>query len=244
MMATLFDTSVSTADRATALQIETLGQLVGQLAHDFNNLLATAMVGVELATESADGRSHALLSGTIDTLARQRELTDAMSRAARACVDSQRVDMHALLDGCRDALEAAISPLGLEYRLEADDAVVQCDASFLCRALLHIAKNAHAAGGEGGTLLIETRNEAVRAGSAAGTGRLVLSASDDGEGMPEEVRMRAFELFFTTRGAPGLGLAQVRDTMRRAGGTVLLESGEGQGTRVQLSFPLPDAATA
>lgn len=231
---------VPAAGRETTLQIETLGQLVGQLAHDFNNLLAAALVGVELATEGSDGHSRALLTSTIDTLARQRELTDSMSRAARACVQSRIVDLHALLEDCRGTLEAAAAPLALDYRLEAHAAAVRCDALFLQRALLHIAHNARAAGGEGGTLRIETRNEPARDAAGSENGRLVLSASDDGAGMAEPVRARAFELFYTTHEAPGLGLPQVRDTMRRAGGTALLESREGQGTCVQLSFPLPD----
>jgi signal transduction histidine kinase len=239
-MATSLEARAPAADRATTLQIETLGQLVGQLAHDFNNLLAAALVGVELATEGSDGRSQALLTSTLDTLGRQRELTDAMSRAARACVESQVVDLHALLEDCRDTLEAAVSPLGLDYRLEAHAAAVCCDATFVQRALLHIANNARAAGGEGGTLRIETRNEPARDGIGSENGRLVLSARDDGAGMAEPVRARAFDLFYTTHGAPGLGLPQVRDTMRRAGGTALLESREGQGTCVQLSFPLPE----
>jgi len=230
----------SSGDRAGSLALATLGQLVGQLAHDFNNLLATAVVGVELAAEDAEGRNQALLSGTIGVLARQRELTEAMSRAARACVDSRCIDLHALLHDCRDVLEAASAPLRLEYRLAASGAVVRCDATLLRRALLHLAMNARAAGSEGGTLRVETSSEGRTAAAIAGPPRLVLEVSDDGAGMPEEVREHAFDLFFTTRGAAGLGLPQVRDTMRRCGGRVALESAAGQGTRVRLTFPLVD----
>jgi signal transduction histidine kinase len=61
--------------------------------------------------------------------------------------------------------------------------------------------------------------------------------SDTGKGMNEEQRNMAFRPFFTTkRGGLGVGLVLVKRIMERFGGAVTLESCEGEGTTVRLSF--------
>jgi len=61
--------------------------------------------------------------------------------------------------------------------------------------------------------------------------------------MPEDVRRRALEPFFTTKGegGTGLGLAQVDGLLRQLGGDVEIDSHPGQGTAVHLLFPLQRA---
>jgi CheY-like chemotaxis protein/anti-sigma regulatory factor (Ser/Thr protein kinase) len=68
----------------------------------------------------------------------------------------------------------------------------------------------------------------------------VVEVADTGIGMDEEVRRRAVEPFFTTKGAQGsgLGLAMVYGTMRRHDGGLELESEPGRGTTVRLIFPI------
>jgi signal transduction histidine kinase len=61
--------------------------------------------------------------------------------------------------------------------------------------------------------------------------------SDTGKGMTEEQRRMAFRPFFTTKqGGLGVGLVLVKRIMERFGGAVALESLEGEGTRVSLTF--------
>mgnify|MGYP006172260319 CR=1 FL=1 len=61
--------------------------------------------------------------------------------------------------------------------------------------------------------------------------------SDTGKGMNEEQRSMAFRPFYTTkRGGLGVGLVLVKRIMERCGGSVRLESREGEGTTVRLSF--------
>jgi two-component system cell cycle sensor histidine kinase/response regulator CckA len=76
--------------------------------------------------------------------------------------------------------------------------------------------------------------------------RVYCSVTDTGGGMPEEVRRRALEPFFTTKGpkATGLGLSVAYGTVQRYGGTLTVESTVGQGTSVEVSLPTASAATA
>jgi PAS domain S-box-containing protein len=74
----------------------------------------------------------------------------------------------------------------------------------------------------------------------AGAAWVRVGVTDNGTGMSEEVRRRAFEMFFTTkpRGlGTGLGLALVRKVVDRAGGTVEIESESGKGTTVSMLVP-------
>jgi signal transduction histidine kinase len=66
---------------------------------------------------------------------------------------------------------------------------------------------------------------------------LSVVVSDTGKGMTEEQRSMAFRPFFTTKqGGLGVGLVLVKRIMERCGGAVSLDSREGEGTSVRLSF--------
>jgi signal transduction histidine kinase len=75
-----------------------------------------------------------------------------------------------------------------------------------------------------------------------------LSVRDTDHGMTDDVRRRALEPFFTTKGeaGTGLGLSQVYGFMQQLGGNVIIESSLGIGTEVRLLFPSapPPSATS
>lgn len=65
-----------------------------------------------------------------------------------------------------------------------------------------------------------------------------LSVTDDGAGIPDDIRDRVFELHFSTKpGGSGLGLALARRETTRLGGTIELESHDGPGTRLSVTLP-------
>lgn len=69
---------------------------------------------------------------------------------------------------------------------------------------------------------------------------MFADVADDGPGMSDEVREKLFQPFFTTKPpgkGTGLGMAQVMGAMRHAGGTVVVTTAVGEGTRVRLMFP-------
>jgi CheY-like chemotaxis protein len=105
----------------------------------------------------------------------------------------------------------------------------------LREVLMNLLLNAADAIGQGGRITIRTW---------AKDDRVYCSITDTGAGMPEEVRRRALEPFFTTKGpkATGLGLSVAYGTVQRYGGTLTLESGEGRGTTVEVSLPAASAS--
>src|SRR6185503_9076805 len=85
---------------------------------------------------------------------------------------------------------------------------------------------------QGGTLSIATRSERGR--------EVRVTVTDSGTGMPETVRQRIFEPFYSTKGegGSGLGLSMAYSIVRRHGGEIEVESEPGRGTTFTLTFPV------
>ena len=123
------------------------------------------------------------------------------------------------------------------------------DASQLQNALLNLAINARDAMPRGGQLAIEISEVRLDADYAQTypeirTGRYILvTVTDTGAGMTEEVRRRAFEPFFTTKPTgvgTGLGLSMVYGFVKQTGGNVQIYSEVGRGTTVRVFLPLAE----
>jgi signal transduction histidine kinase len=97
--------------------------------------------------------------------------------------------------------------------------------------VVNLVTNAAQAVAEGGRVAVSL---------AAEGGSVRLTVEDDGAGMPPDVAARAFEPFFTTRPARGIGLGLpiVQGIVERHGGTVALDTAPGKGTRVSVTFPV------
>jgi two-component system cell cycle sensor histidine kinase/response regulator CckA len=107
------------------------------------------------------------------------------------------------------------------------------------QAVVNLVVNASDAMPQGGELTLRTGQEDA--------GRVWVSVSDTGPGIPEEIRERVFEPFFTTReadGGSGLGLAVVHGIVTQHGGSIELETRSGAGTTFRVLFPQAEAAQA
>jgi len=119
---------------------------------------------------------------------------------------------------------------------------VLADPTDLEFAIMNLAVNARDAMPRGGRFVIRCQNNRlVGSDTLLPDGEYVLiTCTDDGEGMPEAVVRRAFEPLFTTKlrgSGTGLGLAQVLAMCEQAGGTAKIDSVPGSGTTVRLYLP-------
>lgn len=104
--------------------------------------------------------------------------------------------------------------------------------ALICQAFLNIILNAAQAHGAGLRLVINT--------AADGEGRIVITITDNGPGIPPEIIARVFDPFFTTKdvgAGTGMGLAVVYDVIRRYGGETGVESEPGMGTTFTIRLP-------
>lgn len=231
-----------------AQKMEAVGQLTGGVAHDFNNLLTVISGNLELLDRRlsvADDR---------EILQEAQEAADLGAQLAsrllafgrRQPLNPKPVDLNALVRSMVDLLRRSLGEMvQIDPRLGAAVPAVMADPGQIENALLNLAINARDAMPEGGRLTIET--ELVTVAGDPGElrpGRYVrLTVSDNGIGMPPEVRQRAFEPFFTTKAAgvgSGLGLSMVYGFVKQSGGHVELHSTPGQGTGIVVYLPVRD----
>ncbi len=233
-------------------KMEALGRLTGGVAHDFNNLLTAVLGSLELARKRVeDSRTTRLLENAAAAAERGARLTAQMLAFAR------REDTALCPVGVND-IAAALEPLirqtlgsgvALAMELAPDLWPAIGEKLQLEMALLNFAANARDAMPAGGRFTIATRNrhldaEAGIAGGLAGA-FVEIAAADTGSGMPAEVRARAFEPFYTTKGAgkgTGLGLSTVYGFAVQAGGGAAIADTPGGGTTLLLYLPRADPA--
>lgn len=232
-----------------AHHLEALGHLTGALAHDFNNMLSVIAASLNAVSRKLAGGEDP----SLDLTRAQEATARSVSRASeilhytrRRDPSGERVAPAGIIRGLRGLLERAMGP-GIELSLIVEsEAEVGASASQFETALLNLVINARDAMPQGGRVSLRLRevdvtvSEARLLGLAMGP-HLLFTVSDNGEGMSDEVRTRAFEAFYTTKGSrqgTGLGLSSVRSFMMHWGGAVRLESKAGVGTRVELYFPL------
>jgi PAS domain S-box-containing protein len=224
-----------------AQKMESVGQLAGGIAHDFNNLLTAIFGEIELARgDVAEGSEVAESLAAIEQAAdRARRLTMQLLAFARQQVFELQVwDLGELLFGLSDLLERL---LGEDVRLAVDAAPglwrTRIDAHQLEQVLINLAVNGREAMTHGGTLTLEATNRADGECPVPGD-HVLLVVRDTGHGMPEEIRLRAAEPFFTTKElGTGLGLSTCYGIVEQLGGHLALSSEIGRGTEVRIYLP-------
>ena len=227
-----------------AQKVEAMGQLTGGLAHDFNNLLGTVMTAASLILRLDDNDRIKELAGHIRMAAqRGAELTQKLlAFARRQPLDPKTLDVREQLPAAVSLLRHSLGP-EIDLVTELSDRVwpVEADPTQLQLAVLNLAFNARDAMPNGGILRIGARNVTLTGEPDGLVGDYVLiSVSDTGTGIPEEIRDRIFEPFFTTKGfgqGTGLGLSQVFGFTKQSKGTVTVGSGVGTGTVLTLYLP-------
>jgi PAS domain S-box-containing protein len=227
-----------------AQKMEAVGQLTGGIAHDFNNLLTPIIGGLEVIARSLEEpRLKRIAEAALESGRRGAKLTSqllAFSRTQQIKMTPVRVDE--VIQATRLMLEHTIGS-AITIRTELDDAAdrAMCDENQLENAILNLAINARDAMPNGGILTIATSLVREPDGLDLAAGDYVcIAVSDTGHGMTPDIAGRATEPFFSTKPfgkGTGLGLAQVYAIVRQSGGTLRIESKEGEGTTVRLLLP-------
>jgi signal transduction histidine kinase len=222
--------------------LRAVGELATGIAHHLNNLLAVMLMRIQLLRgKSREPENHRSLEIVEKTTLQAAEVVRRVLAFGRAQPVSETapVDLDEL---AQDALELTRplwqgqgAPRGLRIQAVLKPGrvpPVPGDQPALREALLNVLLNAIEAVAEGGRITIKTW---------ASDRRAHCSVTDTGVGMSEEVRGRALEPFFTTKGPSrtGLGLSLAYGIIQRHGGELAIECAEGKGTTVTISLPLP-----
>jgi signal transduction histidine kinase/CheY-like chemotaxis protein len=234
-----------------AQKLEAVGELTGGIAHDFNNLLTAVMGNLDLLARHTDGkdpRLHRWAKGALEAAKRGATLTQRLlAFSRRQPLDPKPTDVVQLLDSMFDLLRRTLGE-NIEITTMVADELWPAfvDVNQLDSAILNIAINARDAMEGRGRLLIDAHNVSVDPDEAQArldieSGDYVLiSLSDTGKGIAQDVLDRVFEPFFTTKPigqGTGLGLSQVYGFLKQTGGQITIESERGKGTTVRMYLP-------
>jgi PAS domain S-box-containing protein len=240
-------------DLRQAQKMEAVGQLTGGLAHDFNNLLTAISGNLEmLEPRLAEADDRELLKEAQEATELGAQLAKRLlAFGRRTALRPQAVDLKAIVLSITDFLRRTLGEaVTLETVLEPQLPLTMADPGQVENVLLNLAINARDAMPEGGRLIVETRRTELDATYAAEHlevtpgNYVMLAVTDTGTGMTEEVRRRAFEPFYTTKGlgaGSGLGLSMVHGFVKQSGGHVQIYSELGHGTTIRIYLPIHGA---
>ena len=222
-------------------KLSALGELASGVAHNFNNTLTGILARAQLMLDAKDmkdvrrglriiiqtAEDGAKTVKRIQDFARQRRDQDFV----RIDVDQMMLEVAEITrPRWKDHAEAANVHIKLVRQIGSNSAIMG-DAGELREVLVNMVFNAVDAMADGGTLTLSTHD---------GEDEVVMTVSDTGTGMSEEVRSRIFDPFFTTKGKAGmgLGLSVSYGIIRRHEGRVEVESEVGKGTTFRMTFPV------
>jgi len=238
---------LSIAHRAVAL-----GTLSAGIAHEINNPLSWMMTNLQMAQDElrrgslGGGRrqsaEHDSLLHTLDDALqggrRVISIVRDLKTMSREGTDHGVADVHAALDlACR----IASRQIDARARLVRDYGhvpSVQGSAGRLGQVFLNLLSNAAQAIPEGNRdvnrITLKTRHR---------DGEVVVTIRDTGKGIPAKVLPHIFDPFYTTKGkeeGTGLGLSITRSVVDGLGGTISVESREGEGATFSLRLPVAE----
>ncbi len=231
-------------------KLEAVGRLAGGVAHDFNNILTIVLGESAMALQNLP--DHHPLRDTLQEIHDAGTRAESLTRQLLAFSRKQIVepvvfDVNQLVMGMDKMLRRLIGE-DIEFitRTASDPVMVTADRGQIEQVLLNLAVNARDAMPEGGELVIETgvlvldedyadSHTEVRAGDYA-----LISVSDTGVGMTDEVKAQLFEPFFTTKGSEygsGLGLAVCYGIVTQLGGHIGVYGEPGLGSTMKVYLP-------
>lgn len=242
---------VTQAQLVQSAKMASLGEMVAGVAHEINNPLAFASSHLRTARNCLSR-----LTGDMPNLLPVERLDDwtkAQNRLSEMHHGLERISdlvgqlrTFSRLDegelkvvNFRESIDSVLMILGhrLEGRIEVTCSLsgpetFECYPGPLNLAVLNLVANAIDAIENEGTIEIATRVEDEM---------IVLSVTDNGEGIPDEVQSRVIEPFFTTKPVgkgTGLGLSITYSIVKKHGGWLDIKSRRGEGTRVSFKIPM------
>ena len=227
----------SESERLTTSKLESLGTLAGGIAHDLNNILTVISGNIGLAQIEAPADSGSLLgflSKAGQAAQHAAHLSSQLLTFSKGGAPLKKVvSIGELLEH-----SAEFSLYGSNLRADFDISVdlwkAEVDAGQIEQVMNALMLNAREAMTHGGTVRVRARNvvieEKVNAILPAGH-YLKISITDRGSGIPEELRAKIFDPYFTTKpAATGLGLAISYSIVKKHGGLLHLENSSPEGS--------------
>ena len=235
----------------TSKKMEAIGTLAGGIAHDFNNILGGIIGYAELAQDeiSPDSRTQHYLQQILKACHRAKELViQILIFSRQGPTERQPLQLESLVKETLKLLKATLPDnINIRYQSSAFASKILANPTQIHQTLMNLYTNAtHAMHNTGGILEVAVReiditeDESVVSSDLQTGPYIELSIGDTGPGMDQEMLQRIFDPYFTTK-APyegtGLGLSICLGIVKNHGGTITVESAQGEGSTFTMIFP-------
>jgi len=227
-------------------RLAALGQLAATVSHELRNPLSAMRPSIYVVKKLVGSSADEKLMHSIEHLDRVVSRCDHIigelldfTRIPELNKRSTPIDQW--LDSVIEE-QLGMDNINLLKKFSLEDVEVFIDPDHLQRAVINVIENARQAMQvpESGSSAIADARLTIETGIEAG--RVKISVTDTGPGIPEHVLPKIFEpLFSTKKSGVGLGLPTVQQIMAQHGGGVEIRTREGQGTTVTLWFPAEDS---
>ena len=218
-------------------KLSALGTLVGGVAHEINNPLMGVMNFVEfVADRTNDAKSKEILNQALQQIHRIKKIVSNMLVFVRSkAIQTGNCEVSEVIRQSLLLLEGELRKTGIQVEVEAADDLpaIHCSADSLQQILINLIINARDA-------LADSLQPVIKIIARPIEGMLELRIIDNGPGIPQEIQTKIFDPFFTTKPpgkGTGLGLSVTRRLVQDVGGSVQVESIQGQGCCLRLHFP-------
>ncbi len=218
-----------------------LGELSASLAHEVRNPLGSIWGVVEILNEQYGKKkeSKEFLEILLKEVKRLDQVVQNYSELARKPqLSIQSLDLREVAWSVVQLLsyKARKQDISLTTEFADEPLFIKADANQLQQVLINLILNSFDAIGTKGSVTIQAHAGKYETEKEAG--KINLSIIDDGDGMPEEVREKAFDTFFTTKeNGSGLGLAIVKRIADQHHWKLNLEHNSSGGAVVRITFP-------
>jgi PAS domain S-box-containing protein len=217
-------------------RMSAIGRLTSGVAHEVKNPINAIVVHLELLKNKLEGANPSanrhldVIDAEIRRLDRVVQTLVDFSRPVELQLREQ--DLRAVIG---DVLALATDELGMRNvtvhsELPSSPVPVNVDADLLKQAVINVVQNGAQAMPEGGRLDVVLETDRKFA---------ILRVLDQGVGIPEELREKIFDLYFTTKSeGSGIGLAMTYRILQLHHGSVEVQSTVGQGSEFRFRIPL------
>ena len=217
-------------------KLAAMGRLTSQIAHELNNPIYGIMNTLELLKTEvpAESKRRRILELSLSETQRLAEMLRNMLSFSKPEEEKRRpVKMNELIEGILLVMEKQMKESNIKVETSFDDEIPEVMASTnqMRQVMLNILKNAKEAMSKGGTLAVRTTKEDKH---------VLIHVQDTGVGIPEEIKDKIFEAFFTTKQkvkGVGLGLSVCYGIIKDHGGEIKVKSEEGKGTTFTIRLP-------
>jgi PAS domain S-box-containing protein len=221
-----------------AEKLAAIGQLSAGVAHELNTPLGSVLgyARLLLKDKTLTAAQKEQASVIAEQAKKSSSIIQGLLRFARQSSRAKKTleicQLNDIIKETRPLLETELTKRKIDLTTDlAPLPAIMADAQELEQVVLNLSMNAIQAIGSKGWINIKTRQSG---------NRILMSIADNGPGIPEAIRSRIFDPFYTTKPigeGTGLGLSICSGIIGDLGGTINIDSSPEEGTTIRVSFP-------